>query len=87
MGSQVTNFSILELSIGLSGNKKGQWQRTQSFCTEEKSNWKERAVEVLQTHASFLLVNHGVLVWNGLKFCAVEAIVLALLKTHHCTSN
>lgn len=25
----------------------------------EKSNWKERAVEVLQTHASFLLVNHG----------------------------
>lgn len=26
---------------------------------KEKSNWKERAIEVLQKDASFLLVNHG----------------------------
>ena len=32
---------------------------TRVATTEEKSNWKEKALEVLQKDASFLLVNHG----------------------------
>ena len=75
MGSQVTHFwGIHFLNLMLDSARQGTCT-LQRPGSEEKSNWKERAVEVLQSDASFLLVNHGILVWNVLEFSAIKAII------------